>query len=83
MASLIAKIRKWLGMGKSEEVPKKQLRCSDVGFDCQHVIQGEDEQEVMSKAADHARETHGMTEIDEETGQKLRSSIHDAVQRRY
>jgi hypothetical protein len=24
-----------------------------------------------------------MTEIDEQTGQKLRSSIHDAVQRRY
>jgi predicted small metal-binding protein len=83
MTSLIAKIRKWLGMGKSEEVPMKQLRCSHVGFDCQHVIQGEDEQEVMSKAADHAREAHGMTEIDEETGQKLRSSIHDAVQRRY
>jgi predicted small metal-binding protein len=56
----------------------KQLRCSDAGFECDHVIQGEDDQEVMSKAAQHARETHDLPEIDEETGQKLRSLIHDA-----
>jgi predicted small metal-binding protein len=56
----------------------KELRCADVGFDCSEVIQGEDDQEVMSKAAEHAREVHGMDEIDEETGQKIRSLIHDA-----
>lgn len=56
----------------------KQLRCSDAGFECEAVIQGEDDQQVMSKAVEHAREVHGMNEIDEETGQKLRSLIHDA-----
>jgi predicted small metal-binding protein len=56
----------------------KELRCRDAGFDCEGVIQGEDEQEVMSKAADHAREAHGLDELDEETGQRLRSLIHDA-----
>jgi predicted small metal-binding protein len=56
----------------------KELRCRDAGFDCEGVIQGEDEQEVMSKAADHAREVHGLDELDEETGQRLRSLIHDA-----
>jgi len=56
----------------------KELRCSDAGFDCEHVIQGEDEPEVMAKAAEHAREVHGMDEIDEETGQKLRELVHDA-----
>jgi predicted small metal-binding protein len=56
----------------------KQLRCADAGFECDAVIQGEDEQEVMSKAAEHARDAHGMTEIDEETGQQIRSLIHDA-----
>ncbi len=56
----------------------KQLRCSDAGFDCEQVIQGENDQDVMSKAAEHAREVHGMTEIDEETGQNLRSLIQDA-----
>lgn len=56
----------------------RQLRCADTGFECGEVIQGEDDQEVMSKAAEHAREAHGMDEIDEETGQKIRSLIHDA-----
>jgi predicted small metal-binding protein len=56
----------------------KELRCADAGFDCKAVIQGEDEQEVMSKAAEHAREVHGMNEIDEETGQQIRALIHDA-----
>jgi predicted small metal-binding protein len=56
----------------------KELRCADAGFECEAVIQGEDEQQVMSKAADHAREVHGLTEIDEETGRQIRSLIHDA-----
>ena len=56
----------------------KQLRCSDAGFDCEHVIQGEDEQDVMAQAGEHARQVHGVDEIDEDTGQKLRSLIHDA-----
>jgi predicted small metal-binding protein len=56
----------------------KRLRCADAGFDCQAVLEGEDDQEVMAKVAEHAREVHGMTEIDEETGQKIRSLIHDA-----
>jgi predicted small metal-binding protein len=56
----------------------KELRCADAGFECEAVIQGEDEQEVMSKAADHAREVHGLTEIDDETGQQIRQLIHDA-----
>jgi predicted small metal-binding protein len=55
----------------------KELVCADVGFDCDQVLHGEDEEEVMSKAAAHAREAHGMNEIDEETGQKLRSLIRD------
>lgn len=56
----------------------KELRCADVGFECSAVIQGEDEQDVMSQAAEHARDVHGLTEIDEETGAKIRSQIHDA-----
>jgi predicted small metal-binding protein len=56
----------------------KELRCADAGFECDAVIQGEDEQEVMSKAAEHAREAHGLTEIDEETGQQIRQLIRDA-----
>jgi predicted small metal-binding protein len=56
----------------------KELNCRDVGFDCDEVIRGADEQDVMSQAAAHASEAHGMTEIDEETGQRIRSLIHEA-----
>ena len=56
----------------------KQLRCGEAGFDCDHVIQGEDDEEVMAKSAQHARETHGLSELDTETGEKLRGLIHDA-----
>lgn len=56
----------------------KELRCADAGFDCREVIHGENEDEVMSKAADHAREAHDMSEIDQETGEQIRSLIHDA-----
>ena len=55
----------------------KQLDCRDVGFDCDGVIQGETEQEVMSQAAEHARDAHGLTEIDEELGATMRQAIRD------
>jgi len=56
----------------------KQLRCADAGFECDAVIEGEDDQEVMAKAAEHARQVHGMDEIDEKTGEQLRALIHEA-----
>lgn len=57
----------------------RELHCADAGFECDKTLEGETDDEVMSKAAEHAREAHGMTEIDEATGQKLRSLIHDAA----
>ena len=54
------------------------LHCADAGFECDKTIEGETDDEVMSKAVEHARDVHGMNEIDEETGAKLRSLIHDA-----
>jgi len=57
----------------------RELHCADAGFECDKTLQGESDDEVMSKAADHAREAHGMNEIDEATGQKLRGLIHDAA----
>jgi predicted small metal-binding protein len=56
----------------------KELNCRDVGFDCDEVVRGEDEQDVMAQTATHARDVHGMAEIDEETSQRIRSLIHDA-----
>jgi predicted small metal-binding protein len=57
----------------------KELHCAEVGFDCQETISGESEEEVMAKAADHARDAHGLAEINEPTGQKIRAQIHEAA----
>jgi predicted small metal-binding protein len=56
----------------------KQLQCSDVGFDCEVVIEGETEDEVMQQAAEHARVDHGIEELDAETAQQVRAAIRDA-----
>jgi predicted small metal-binding protein len=56
----------------------KELICRDVGFDCQAVVQAESEDEVMAQVEVHAREVHGLQQIDAETDQKFRSQIHDA-----
>lgn len=55
----------------------KLLRCSDVGFDCGYEIRADTEDEVMKKAAEHAAEVHGMKEISEEVGAKVRAAIKD------
>jgi predicted small metal-binding protein len=56
----------------------RELNCREVGFDCDEVMRGDTDEEVMSQAAAHARDVHGMNEIDEETGARIQSLIHDA-----
>ena len=53
----------------------KELRCNDIMPGCDFVARGEDEAEVLSKAAEHAREKHGLNEIDEETANQIRGQI--------
>jgi predicted small metal-binding protein len=56
----------------------KELICRDIGFDCEAVVRADSEEDVMAQAATHAREVHGLQQIDAETEQKIRSQIHDA-----
>ena len=60
----------------------KTLSCREVGlFDCDEVVRGETEDEVMSKGAEHGRQAHGMTDQqlgDPSTGERIRSLIRDA-----
>lgn len=56
----------------------RELRCGDVMQGCEGVVRGADDQEVMQKAAAHAAEAHGMTEVDAGTAAVLRGAIHDA-----
>jgi predicted small metal-binding protein len=57
----------------------RELNCGEAtGLDCQEVIRGDTDEDVMSQAAAHAASAHGMTDIDDATQQQLRSMIHDA-----
>src|SRR2546430_17375625 len=40
--------------------PMKELNCKDVGFDCEGVLHGESEDDVMAQAAVHALAAHGL-----------------------
>jgi predicted small metal-binding protein len=60
----------------------KELRCSEVGFACDTVLRGEDEDDVMQQAARHGQEAHGLSEDDlaePSLSEKIRSSIHEAA----
>ncbi len=55
----------------------KILRCSDVGFECEGVIRAETEEEVLKKAAEHAKSEHNLEEISDEVVEKVRAVIQD------
>lgn len=54
----------------------KTLHCADAGFDCQGVIKASTEEEVLSQAAQHAREVH-QVEVTPEMAATLRTLIRD------
>ncbi len=55
----------------------KILKCGDVVPGCKFVIHGEGEDEVMMKAADHARTTHGVDHLSEPLKTQIRAAIRD------
>lgn len=55
------------------------ISCRDVGRDCDCVIQGETEEDLMKNAAEHAVKGHGYKEGDIMTFEmkaKIKSHIH-------
>lgn len=58
----------------------KILYCKDIkdiGVDCEGVIRGETEQEVLRQAAEHAKTMHNLEEMPEEVKQAVRLAIRD------
>jgi predicted small metal-binding protein len=53
----------------------KELRCNDVIPGCSTVIEGKDEKEVMTKAAEHAKSAHNMPTITPEVASKIQKAI--------
>lgn len=56
----------------------KELKCGDLMPGCEAVIKGKDENEVMARAAEHAKKDHGVAQIPAELAGKVRGAIKDA-----
>jgi len=56
---------------------KKVLMCTDIFRGCAAEVHADSEDEVMRHAAEHARDTHGLTTIDDETAEKVRAAIRE------
>jgi predicted small metal-binding protein len=55
----------------------KVLSCRDMGVDCGWSARADTVEEVMAKAAVHAKEHHGITEITPELEAKAKAAIKD------
>lgn len=55
----------------------KVLKCRDLGVACDWVGRGQTEDEVLQKAAEHARKDHGMQEIPPDLAAKAKAAIRD------
>jgi predicted small metal-binding protein len=56
----------------------KAFECNKVVPNCNAVIRGKDENEVMSRAAEHAKTAHNMQSITPDVARKVRDAIHEA-----
>jgi predicted small metal-binding protein len=58
----------------------KTIICREAGFECDYVVKGQNEDEVMKNGADHAIKEHGMKpeDITPEFKEKVKSLIHDS-----
>jgi predicted small metal-binding protein len=59
------------------EATMKELKCRDVGFDCDAVVHGETVDDVMAQAGPHAKDAHGVDVTPEMAGQ-IKTLVHDA-----
>ena len=61
-------------------VHMKTVSCREAGFDCDHVVKGETEEEVMKNGAEHAMKVQGMKEEDitPEMEQKVKTLIRSS-----
>jgi uncharacterized OsmC-like protein/predicted small metal-binding protein len=57
----------------------KVLHCRDVGFECDHEIHAQSEEEVLRQAAEHAQKEHGV-EVTPELAAQVQTLIRDEEQ---
>ncbi|MGD9533489.1 MAG: DUF1059 domain-containing protein [Candidatus Nitrosocosmicus sp.] len=58
----------------------KTISCREAGFDCDHIVKGETEEEVLKNGMEHARKDHNMKEDDmtPEMKEKIRGLIRSS-----
>jgi predicted small metal-binding protein len=58
----------------------KTLSCREAGFDCDYVVEGETEEEILQKGQEHGKNVHGLKEEDctPEFKEKLKGLIKTA-----
>ena len=59
----------------------KVLKCGDLNPGCSFEARGSDENEVLQKAAQHAKTDHGLTTIPQEMMSQARNAIRDEENR--
>jgi predicted small metal-binding protein len=58
-----------------EALMAKQLRCRDVGLDCNFEAHGATEEEVLQKGVVHARIVHELPDVPPQLATKVRAAI--------
>ena len=53
------------------------VRCRDVGFDCDGVINAENEEQLMQQVAEHAGDVHQVTEVTPDLVAKVRQVVFE------
>ena len=56
----------------------KQLKCGDLMPGCSFVAKGATVDEVLAKAAEHAKTAHGIQQVTPELAAKVKGAIKDA-----
>ncbi len=58
----------------------KSISCRDAGFNCDHVVKGETEEEILRNGMEHAKRDHNMKEEDftPEMQQKMRNYVQNS-----
>ena len=63
--------------GREGAGAERTFRCSDVGnADCRWEAKGRTEDELMPQINDHARQAHGIKNIDDQMRSKIKDAIH-------
>jgi predicted small metal-binding protein len=58
----------------------KEMRCADLGMECGFVARGETDDDVVQQAAEHGKQTHGMSDEDlQRIEPDIRGAIHEAA----